>query len=422
MVKNQTYDYHSDRHYFDAETYAFNTATSAIDRDRFAVTHRQHVFGDNTDLVWDSRLFGMDNRLAAQLQASRNQITFLQHAGGFPEDTVAVVDPSPGVYGPIAFDTRNSRLDTIALSFEDRLKLTPAFALIGGVRLEDLTLARNGINADGTIPDGQPFTKTWHPISYRAAYTWEPIRKLTFYSMVATAYDPAAAGIFSISPANSVQLTSARIYETGVKQLFWNDQAEWTLSAYDVLRKNVYVQTTATTFSLAGLVQTKGVGIGRRRAPGREPEAVGQYRPDRGALPQLRFRRRLIYGQHTVGRRAGYHQCRRVVPFRKLGMAGGDRRIGAPCRRSVCFRGRCHHDEGLYGGRRVSVRRCSEMGVFGRRAGSAQVPRSQSDQCGLRGVGRPRLSGSDLPRRAAELRGGGVVQMVTGDRGGGQPD
>lgn len=260
-VKNQAYHCQAARHYFDAETYAFNNATSTIDRDRFAVTHYQHVYGDNTDLVWDSRLFGMENRLASQLQVSRNEITFEQHAGGFPEDTVAVVNPSPGVYGPIAFDTRNSRLDTIALSFEDRLKLTPAFALIGGVRLEDLTLARDGINADGTIPDGQPFTKTWKPISYRAAYTWEPIRKLTFYSMVATAYDPAAAGIFSISPANSLQLTSARIYETGVKQLFWNDQAEWTLSAYDVLRKNVYVQTTATTFSLAGLVQTKGVEL-----------------------------------------------------------------------------------------------------------------------------------------------------------------
>jgi iron complex outermembrane receptor protein len=260
-VKNQAYYYQAERHYFDAETYAFNNATSTIDRDRFAVTHHQHVIGDNTDLVWDSRFFGMDNRLAAQLQASRNEITFKQHAGGFPEDTVAVVDPSPGVYGPIAFDTRNSRLDTLAVSFEDRLKLTPAFALIGGVRLEDLTLERDGINADGTIPTGQPFTKTWRPISYRAAYTWEPIRKLTFYSMVATAYDPAAAGIFSISPANSLQLTSARIYETGVKQLFWNDQAEWTLSAYDVLRKNVYVQTTATTFSLAGLVQTKGVEL-----------------------------------------------------------------------------------------------------------------------------------------------------------------
>ena len=70
-----------------------------------------------------------------------------------------MVDPDPGLYGPVDFDTRNSRLDDVAGSFEDRLKLTSALALIGGVRLEDLTLARNGINADGTFPAGQPFTK-----------------------------------------------------------------------------------------------------------------------------------------------------------------------------------------------------------------------------------------------------------------------
>jgi hypothetical protein len=31
------------------------------------------------------------------------------------------------------------------------------------------------------------------PVSYRAAYTFEPIKNLVFYSMFATAYNPAAA-------------------------------------------------------------------------------------------------------------------------------------------------------------------------------------------------------------------------------------
>jgi len=156
-------------------------------------------------------------------------------------------------------DIRNSRLDTLAASFEDRLKLTSAFALIGGVRLEDFTLARDGINFDGTIPTGLPFSQTWTPVSYRAAYTYEPIHDLMLYSMYATAYDPAAAGIFSVSPGTSLALTSARIYETGVKELLWEGRAEWTFSAYDIARRNVYVQTSDTTFSLAGEVLTKGV-------------------------------------------------------------------------------------------------------------------------------------------------------------------
>ena len=49
-----------------------------IDRDRFFVTHDQQMIGNNADLTWDSRLFGFDNRFAAQLQASRNWITFVE--------------------------------------------------------------------------------------------------------------------------------------------------------------------------------------------------------------------------------------------------------------------------------------------------------------------------------------------------------
>jgi iron complex outermembrane receptor protein len=261
-VKDQAYFYQAKRNWIDSETYAFDNATAMIDRDRFAVSHNQHIIGNNLDFTHDSQIFGLDNRFAAQLQTSRNWITFKQmDDGGFPQDSVAVVAPDPGLYGPVDFDTRNSRLDDVAGSFEDRLKLTSALALIGGVRLEDLTLARNGINADGTFPAGQPFTKSWQPVSYRAAYTYEPIRDLMFYSMFATAYDPAVAGIFSVSPGKSLQLTSSRIFETGAKQLFWDGKAEWTVAAYDILQRNVFVPVNTTTTDLAGEVASKGIEL-----------------------------------------------------------------------------------------------------------------------------------------------------------------
>ena len=36
------------------------------------------------------------------------------------------------------------------------------FALIGGVRVDDFTLSRDGSNFDGTTRSGQPFTKNWN--------------------------------------------------------------------------------------------------------------------------------------------------------------------------------------------------------------------------------------------------------------------
>jgi len=260
-IKDQYYSLQAKRSWFDSETYAFNNATSTIDRDRFFVTHNQHVIGNNADLTWDSRFFGMDNRFAAQLQVSSNWITFEQQSDPpFPADTVSVIDPSPGVFGPAFADTRNSRLTDIAGSFEDRLKITPVFALIGGVRVEELKLERFGVNFDGTIPDGQPFTKTWKLVSYRAAYTYEPIPGLMFYSMFATAYNPTGADLFSISP-DTAQLTSTRLYETGAKQLLWDGNAEWTVAAYDIKQRNVLVSVNTTTVDVAGERDSKGVEL-----------------------------------------------------------------------------------------------------------------------------------------------------------------
>jgi iron complex outermembrane recepter protein len=266
-VKDQVYYYQAKRNWLDSETYAFDDgavfAAGTIDRDRFFVTHNQHVIGNNIDFLWDSRLFGMDNRLAAQAQVSGNSITFVEEGdpNDYPFDNVAVVSPVQGVYGAEFPDVRTKQLNDVAGALEDRLKITPEFALIGGVRADDWTLSSSGVDFDGTIPTGEPFTQTWKPVSYRAAYTYEPIPNLTLYSMYATSYDPAAASIFSVNASTPLALTSARIYETGVKQLLWDGKAEWTLAAYDIKRSNVYVQTGPMTFDLAGEIATKGIEL-----------------------------------------------------------------------------------------------------------------------------------------------------------------
>jgi iron complex outermembrane receptor protein len=261
-VKNQTYYYRAQRHWLDSETYAFDTTNSTIDRDRFFVGHDQHLVGNNTDAVLDWSLFGLDNRTAAQLQVSSNHLIFSQFAGGFPQDTdIDVINPAPGTFGDNTPDTIDKRLNTVATSVEDRIKLTPWLALIGGLRFEHIQLDSFRTDFDGTPEPNYDFTKDWNPVSYRAGITVEPIKNLTLYAMTATSYDPAAAGVFSVNvgPTSSVQLTSARIYEAGIKQLLWDNKAEWTLAAYNVTRKNVYVALTNATATLAGEVDTKGI-------------------------------------------------------------------------------------------------------------------------------------------------------------------
>ena len=155
------------------------------------------------------------------------------------------------------------------------------------------------------------------------------------YGMYATAYDPAAAGIFSVTPGTTLALTSARIFETGLKFITPDQRAELTFAAYDIDRRNVYVALTNAVATLAGEITTKGV------------ELAGGFRPidhlkiwGNVALTQLAlWRLRRVDRQHAVECRACHHQRGRVLAFRLVALAGRGRWLGAACRGAVSVRG-----------------------------------------------------------------------------------
>ena len=139
--------------------------------------------------------------MRAQLQVSRNDIQFQQEGNPdtFPADSVTVLNPDPGLYGMPQPNIRNSQLDNVALldrgPAEDH---AVACADRRRPHRRPHAVARRHQFRRHAFPAGQPFTKTWDPVSYRAAATFEPVKGLMLYGMTATAYDPAAAGIFSV--------------------------------------------------------------------------------------------------------------------------------------------------------------------------------------------------------------------------------
>jgi iron complex outermembrane recepter protein len=274
-LKDQAYGYQAKRTFLNAEDYQFQTSTDLVQRDRFLVDHDQQLIGNIADLTWDNKIFGMDNRFAVELAASHNRIRFTEFtftASATPHDFVNLVNPAPGTFGSAGVlpptQTRVSILDTVSESFEDRLKITPTFALIGGVRIDELESYRQAfIDATGADEQGFPFSQAWRPVSYRAGYTWEALPKTTFYSLYATSYDPAAAAIMELQPGQPEALTSSRIYETGVKQSLWNDRVEWTLAAYDLDRRNVYEAISLTNFGVAGEIDSRGIEAGAAVKP-----------------------------------------------------------------------------------------------------------------------------------------------------------
>lgn len=260
MLKSQAYAYGAERTWFNNEVEAFNSGTNLVDRERFYVAHSQRLVGNITDLTWDTNIAGFDNRLVTTLSSS--YLDFVRPgAANFPGDSVSLVDPARGYYGLLTTQQQIARIDNEALSFEDRLKLTRSFALIGGLRVEHIGLDRNSTDSAGLVKAGFPFTTDWAPVTGRIGYTWEAVPGMTFFSQYATGADISANNIFLLGPTQPLDLTTARTYETGVKHLFWDNRAEWSFSAYDIVRKNVYAAAGGQTLNIAGRQESKGLEL-----------------------------------------------------------------------------------------------------------------------------------------------------------------
>ncbi len=259
-LKSQVYAYDARREWKNNEVAAFNAVLDMVDRERFYVAHNQQLFGNITDLTWNSRIAGMDNRLVTTVAVS-NLDFGRPGAANFPHDDVPLVDPSPGLYGLLTTQNQTAVINNQSLAVEDRLKITQNFALIGGLRFEGIELGRNSTDVIGADKLGFPFSKTWTPLTGRIGYTWEAIPGLTFYSQYATGADVAANNIFLLAATQPLNLTTSKTYETGLKQLFWDKKAEWSLSVYDIQRQNVYAAAGGMTLNIAGQENAKGVEI-----------------------------------------------------------------------------------------------------------------------------------------------------------------
>jgi iron complex outermembrane recepter protein len=259
-LKSQVYGYGAQREWMNNEVAAFNAATDLVDRSQFYVAHNQALVGNITDLTWNTNIFGLDNRLVTTVAASSLDFN-RPGAANFPGDSVPLVNFDPGVYGLLTIQNQSAYINNESLSFEDRLKLTQTFALVGGLRVEQIALDRNSVDVTGAEKAGYPFSQSWVPVTGRIGTTWEAIPGMTFYSQYATGADVAANNIFLLAANQPLNLTTSRTYETGIKQLLWAGKAEWSLSLYDIERKNVYAAAAGMTLDIAGREDSKGVEV-----------------------------------------------------------------------------------------------------------------------------------------------------------------
>lgn len=235
-LRNETYRLTSDRHWRNAESYAFDAAgTSVIREDYLEILHDQQQTGNRLDMTVDGRIAGLPHRTVVGLDWYRTQLV---HINNSPYRGSSEVDPYRFDHG--VFDSpdpttpgRQAKLQTTALYVENALDLTPRWKLVGGLRHERIELD------DDNLRTGVRRSKSYAPTTGRIGLVWTASEALTFYGQYATGTDPLSGALSLPGGGTAFDLTRGRQVEVGVKGLLPAIRGEWTAATYRIDKRNL---------------------------------------------------------------------------------------------------------------------------------------------------------------------------------------
>ncbi|BEP96535.1 TonB-dependent receptor [Acidovorax sp. A79] len=235
-LRNETYHLTTDRHWRNAEAYAFNAAGTAVNRsDYLEILHDQQQAGNRLDAAFDGHLGGMKNRFIVGLDWYR---TRLLHTNNSPYGGASTVDPfnfvPGGFISPVpTLPGRASELQTTALFAENALDLTKEWKLVAGLRSDrmelDTTDLRTGVN----------LVKKYSPVTGRLGAVWSPSEALSLYGQFGTGTDPLSGALSLPGGGNTFDLTKGRQVEVGAKGAVPAVRGEWTVALYKIEKRNL---------------------------------------------------------------------------------------------------------------------------------------------------------------------------------------
>jgi iron complex outermembrane receptor protein len=259
LLRNEVYRVTTDRHWRNLENYVLQPGGNTLRRSSYLeIFHDQTQVGNRFDAVWDHRVFGLANRVAAGFDVNRIDFT---HTNNAPYGGVSVVNPSrfdPGPFLNLAgtlpkYDTRT---DQYAFFVEDRLSLTGRLTVIGGLRTDRLDYRRTELVA----PTGS-FDRKLDALGWRIGAVYALDRDLALYAQAAEGTDPVGSIITLPITQRDFNLSRGRQYEAGVKQSLLGGRAEWTLAVYEITKNDLLTRDPADPARVVQIGQQSSRGV-----------------------------------------------------------------------------------------------------------------------------------------------------------------
>ncbi|GGU75664.1 TonB-dependent receptor [Pseudomonas laurentiana] len=245
-ASNQLYYIKSRRHWRNAEDYSWDSGRDQLLRQSYLhIKHDQEQIGDRQSFTLDHGLFGLTSKTVVGAEYNRIRFDVDSNApytdnGG---DYIDPWQPAPGYFGsqdPTRPQT-HSTTQTFALFAENRTQLSERWSLVTGIRRD-----QNHIDRDNRV-DGTHSDRSLDGGNWRAGLVYAVTEQLSLYGQYSTSED-GVGDLISLSPAaQQMDLTESKQTELGLKQQFWNGRGEWTLAAYQIVKKKLPVVTDSHT-------------------------------------------------------------------------------------------------------------------------------------------------------------------------------
>ena len=264
--RNVAYYLDSRREFKNADTPIWNTGTEQIDLYGAHLLQKQDQIGNRFDATLRTNLFGSKNETVVGFDINRGRFDYSRHlvdydylfgpiVGFSPMASLDPFNPQPVNYPAHQLAPGfHSELRQNSFFAENRLVVNQHLALVGGIRADELNLERTAPNPT------QSFEKTFHAFNWRAGAVVTPVEGLALYGQYAVATDPLNVPLLDLETTNKdFNLTRGRQIEVGVKQSLWNGAFEWSLAAYDIVKTDLLVATSATQRFQVGQQSSRGI-------------------------------------------------------------------------------------------------------------------------------------------------------------------
>lgn len=243
-LRNNTYWFSDQRLFRELDYYNYQPQTGdVLITDHREVYHHEQQYGDHGDVTVQGNVFGLANKVLAGFDV--NHVDF-KLAFDAPYNgtsyTVPLLDDDLPNFSHTSPTLPSYR--TITNQFagyaEDQLKVLHDLTLVAGLRFDDYNIERYGYQTPIGTTNVTLSAPGWH-----VGTVYQPIPNLSLYGQVAYATDPVNNVISVTAAQEDFQLSPGIMEEIGVKQLFWDNRAAYTIAAYHIVKNDLLVPDPA---------------------------------------------------------------------------------------------------------------------------------------------------------------------------------